>query len=130
MALSPEDFKIWRVCWRVNSAFAAEFDNEQATTCIKCGGEIPSGDLPYRSLFVSQAVESSCLHQRAGSLCSGCDIDMVFKITRGEETCFNEGCDEVLRVDKSLVLTALSKLPKLLDEYAVSMCPSRDDSMA
>ena len=84
---------------------------------MKCGREIPSGDLPYRSSFVSRVVESSCSHQRAGSLCSDCDMDMVFRIIRREEACFNRRCNEVLRVDKSLLVTALSKFPKLLDEY-------------
>jgi hypothetical protein len=45
-------------------------------------------------------------------------MDMVFKITRGEERCFNQGCDEVLNVDSSVISTALSTLPKLLAEYA------------
>lgn len=118
-ALSEEDFKDWRVCWRVNAAFSTAFDNQEVTTCIKCGAQIPPDTLPYRSSFVSRAVESSCPHIRAGSLCSDCDMDMVFKITRGEERCFNEGCDEVLNVDSSVISTALSTLPKLLAKYAV-----------
>ena len=116
VALSDDDFKDWRICWRVNSAFSAEFDNQLVTTCIKCGTEIPPSALPYRSSFVSHAVDSSCSHIPAGSLCSDCDIDMVYRITRGEETCFTRGCDEVLSVDRSLISTALSKLPKLLAE--------------
>jgi hypothetical protein len=117
-ALSNEEIKDWRVCWRVNSAFSTAFDNQQVTTCIKCSAEIPANTLPHRSSFVSRAVESPCSHIRDGSLCSDCDMDMVFRITRGDEICFNQGCDEVLSVDQSLISTALSKLPKLLAEYA------------
>jgi hypothetical protein len=117
--LSEEEFKDWRICWRVNAAFSTAFDNEQVTTCIKCGAQIPPRTLPYRSSFVSRAVESSCLHIRAGSLCSDCDMDMVFKITRGEEKCFAQGCEEVLNVNGSVILAALSTFPKLLAEYAI-----------
>jgi hypothetical protein len=116
IALSEEDFKDWRICWRVNSAFSIEFENQDITTCIKCGAQIPQDTLPYRSSFISQAVESSCSHLLVGSLCSGCDMDMVFRITYGKETCFTKDCDEVLSVDKSLLPTALVKFPKLLDE--------------
>lgn len=130
MAISDEDFKDWRVCWRVNSAFSTEFDNQQVTTCTKCSAEIPAGTLPYRSSFISHAVESSCSHLRAGSLCSDCDIDMVFRITREEETCFNEGCDEILSIDKSLISTALSRLPKLLAEYEIPLWPLRRGPIA
>jgi hypothetical protein len=129
-ALSNEDFEDWRVCWRVNSAFATEFDNQQAAKCIKCGADIPPDTLPYRSLFVSHAVESPCSHLRDGSLCSDCDVDMVFRISRGEETCFHNGCDEVLSVDKAVISTALSKLPKLLAEYAILLWPLRHRSFA
>jgi hypothetical protein len=114
--LSDEEFADWRVCWRVNSAFSTVFDNQRVTRCMKCGAEIPPGTLPHRSSFVSRVVESSCPHERAGSLCSDCDMDMVFRITRGDETCFKHGCTEVLSVDTSLISTALSKFPKLLAE--------------
>lgn len=129
-ALSNDDFQDWRVCWRVNTAFSTEFDNQQVTKCIKCAAEIPPDTLLYRSLFVSQAVESPCSHLRDGSLCSGCDVDMVFKITRGEETCFHNGCDEVLSVDKDTISSALSNLPKLLAEYAVLLWTLRHRSFA
>jgi predicted nucleic acid-binding Zn ribbon protein len=118
-ALSDEDFKDWRVCWKVNVAFSTLFDNQEITTCMKCGAEIPPDTLPHRSSFVSRVVESSCSHVGAGSLCSDCDVDMVFNITRGEETCFDHGCDEILSVDRSLISTALLKLPQLLAEYAI-----------
>ena len=116
-ALSTEDFDVWRVCWRVNSAFstqATETDYERVTYCVKCGAEIPPNALQYRSSFVSTTVKSSCRHSRIGSLCSDCDTDIVFKITRGEEKCFVESCDEILYVDTSQVSHFLSKLPKLL----------------
>ena len=116
VALSDEDFKDWRICWRVNTAFSIECDTQDPATCIKCGAQIPRDTLPYRSSFISQAVESSCSHLLAGWLCSDCDMDMVFKITYGKETCFTNGCDEVLSVDKSLLPTALAKFPKLLAE--------------
>jgi hypothetical protein len=115
--MSVDDFADWQVCWRVNNAFSAEFDPEQAAWCVKCGDEIPSKSLRYRSLFVYRAVICSCSHSRVGSLCGTCDIDMVYKITRGEEKCFVEGCDEVLRVDSSRVSNSLSSIPKLRDEY-------------
>src|SRR2546423_2850958 len=116
--LSEDDFNDWRICWRINAAFSAAFVNDQATTCIKCSAQIAPDTLPYRSSFVSSAVGSSCAHIRSGSLCSDCDMDMVFKVTRGEEKCFSQGCDAILNVESSVVSAALSNVPKLLAEYA------------
>ncbi|KAF7512029.1 hypothetical protein GJ744_002742 [Endocarpon pusillum] len=42
---------------------------------------------------------------------------MVFRITRGEEICFSKGCDEILGVDKFMIVATLLKLPKLLADY-------------
>lgn len=117
--LSNQDLEEWRICWRVNSAFSTKFDGQNVMTCIRCAAEILPGTHLYRSSFVSQAVESSCSHLRAGWLCNDCDMDMVFRITRGEEICFSKGCDEILSVDKSMITATLSKLPKLLAEYAI-----------
>src|SRR5438034_7246957 len=83
--LSDDDLRTWMICWRVNAAFAAEFDNQQATLCLRCRETIPPDTLLYRSLFISRAVESPCSHTRSGSLCGNCDMDIVFKVTRGDE---------------------------------------------
>ena len=116
--LSDEEFKAWRVCWRVNSAFstkAAQIEYERVTWCVKCGAEIAPNTLEYRSSFVSQVVKSSCRHSRVGTLCTECDTDIVFKISCRGEKCFVDSCDQLLYVDTSQASRYLSDLglPKL-----------------
>ena len=114
--LSDEDFNAWRVCWRVNAAFstkASQFDHGRSTWCLKCGKTIAPNTFEYRSSFVSRVVESSCQHLRIGDLCSECDTDIVFKITRLGEKCFVKGCDQTLHVDTAQVSSILRGLPKL-----------------
>jgi hypothetical protein len=115
--LTHEEFENWIICYRVTTAFAAEFIGNHRETCIKCSNEIPLDSLRYRSTFVARAVLSSCRHLRLGSLCSKCEMDIVFRITRGEEKCFNEGCDAILQVDESAVKLSLATFPLLLSQY-------------
>jgi hypothetical protein len=117
--LSDEEFKAWRVCWRVNSAFstkAAQTVYGRVTWCVKCGTEIAPNTLEYQSSFVSRVAKSSCRHSRVGTLCTECDTDIVFKISCREEKCFVESCDQVLYVDTSQASSYLSGLPKLTAE--------------
>lgn len=110
----------WKICWRVNSAFSSEFDNQRKTSCMKCRYPILPNTLKYRSVFIPRVVVSSCTHTRSGSLCSGCDVDMVFRISRGEEKCFTDECNEVLQVDDQKLRKALAGFPKLFEECASS----------
>lgn len=118
--ISEDSFRIWRICWRVSSAFTSEFDNQRATSCMKCDAIIPPNTLKYRPVFIPRVVVSSCSHTRFGSLCSKCDTDMVFKISLGEEKCFTEGCNKDLQVDVQKITEALAGFPKLLKECASS----------
>lgn len=87
---------------------------------MKCAATIPPNTLKYRPVFIPRVVVSSCSHKRSGSLCSRCDVDMVFKISRGEERCFADGCNEVLQVDVEKIEKALAGFPTLLEECAIS----------
>jgi hypothetical protein len=117
MSLTEEEFNDWTICWRVNAAFTTEFDTRHATWCAKCANLIPAGTLQFRSLFVIKGVTSPCSHEVQGSLCSNCDEDIIFRICRGEEKCFTEGCSEMLQVDEPSVKACLSGFPELLQEY-------------
>lgn len=118
--ISEDHFRVWRICWRVSSAFTSEFDNQRATSCMKCDAIIPPDTLKYRPMFIPRVVVSSCSHTRSGSLCSRCDADMLFKISRGEEKCFTKGCNEYLQVDVQKIAKALAGFPTLLKECASS----------
>ncbi|KAK6360827.1 hypothetical protein TWF730_006948 [Orbilia blumenaviensis] len=110
---------LWTLCWEVNLSFMSSTPVARSC-CLKCNSSLADSDGKLHSGFVSVATYSDCGHssRRGFSVCKKCDEDLLFDITTVGVACFEKGCKEELKVDRTVVSERLSKeRPGLLDEY-------------
>ncbi|KAJ6256529.1 Cullin-9 [Drechslerella dactyloides] len=116
----------WTLCWEVNLSFMTK-SSVQRSRCIKCNNPLADSDGNFHSGFVATATYADCGHSNRGAfcVCRDCDEDLLFDVSTVKVKCFEKGCKEELKVDRSIVTDKLSKERSgLLDEYANSSSDS------
>jgi hypothetical protein len=108
-----DDETIWQLCWDVNSYFAVKIDKTQR--CLKCG--VALRNTTYRSNLVAIATTSDCQHPTTGLLCGICDHDFLFHVLQGQQTCFQDECEENIQISLDSIKTKVSQL--LFEKHVV-----------
>ncbi|KAK6514481.1 hypothetical protein TWF281_004681 [Arthrobotrys megalospora] len=110
---------LWTLCWEVNLSFMTSAPVTRSR-CVKCNSALADSDGKFHSGFASTATYADCGHSSRGGfcVCKKCDEDLVFDITTVGVPCFEKGCKEELKVDRTIVSEKLARERSgLLDEY-------------
>ncbi|EWC48493.1 hypothetical protein DRE_07744 [Drechslerella stenobrocha 248] len=110
---------LWSLCWEVNLSFMTK-SSVQRSRCFKCNNALADSDGSFHSGFVATATYADCGHSTKGAfcVCRDCDEDLLFDVTTVGVGCFEKGCKEPLKVDRSVVSDALANEREgLLEEY-------------
>ncbi|KAF3157236.1 hypothetical protein EYR41_002469 [Orbilia oligospora] len=110
---------LWTLCWEVNLSFMTSASVSRSR-CIKCNTALADSEGKFHSGFASTATYANCGHNSRGGfcVCKKCDEDLVFDITTVGVPCFEKGCKEELKVDRTIVSEKLAnERSGLLDDY-------------
>ncbi|KAF3931204.1 hypothetical protein ABW19_dt0207121 [Dactylella cylindrospora] len=121
---------LWSLCWEINIAFMTKAPVNRSR-CMKCNTSLADSDGRWHSGFISQATYSSCGHASRGGfcVCTACDEDLLFDVSTVKVECFEAGCKETIRVNRSTLTDKLGKeRPKLLEDYLALLNKYHDDS--
>ncbi|KAF3919858.1 Cullin-9 [Orbilia brochopaga] len=122
----------WTLCWEVNLSFMTK-SSVQRSRCMKCNNALADSDGSFHSGFVATATYADCGHAPRGAfcVCRDCDEDLVFDVSTVKVKCFENGCKEELKVDRSVVTDKLSKERSgLLEEYLALLNDYHSDTFS
>ncbi|RPA80131.1 hypothetical protein BJ508DRAFT_327627 [Ascobolus immersus RN42] len=91
--------------------YASELQEIQHCSKAGCNRRLEPGE-NHISTFYKRATEFTCDHAPPERLCEVCEVDAIYKVTRGEFSCGRDGCAGVLRVKEDVVKTVVGSKPE------------------